>query len=178
MNQLGPVLAQVLARPFAFFGHSMGAILAFEMTRWLRRNGGPTPKCLFVSGRRAPQIPDTDPPLHLLNDRDFLAEIRGLNATPDEVLANPDLLELVLPTVRADVELCETYEYVDDARLACPIIAFAGINDQDETLERMKEWSLQTTADFWLRALPDDHFFIHSSERQLLELLRIELARR
>jgi medium-chain acyl-[acyl-carrier-protein] hydrolase len=113
-----------------------------------------------------------------MNDADFLAEIRKLNSTPEEVLGNPDLLQLVLPTLRADAELCETYQYVDGARLPCPIVAFAGTKDEEETVERMREWHVQTTGSFSLHALPGDHFFIHSSERQVIELLLRELQRR
>jgi medium-chain acyl-[acyl-carrier-protein] hydrolase len=178
VRELGAALLPSLDRPFAFFGHSVGAILIFEVTRWLRRHRNPMPQALFVSGRRAPQIPGSDPPFHLMNSVDFLAAIRKLNATPEEILADPDLLQLILPALRADMELCETYEYVDDASLSCPIVGFAGLDDDDETLQRMYGWRLQTTGDFSLHALPGDHFFIHSSERQLLALLRMELSKK
>jgi len=176
--ELGAALVPLLDRPFYFFGHSMGAILSFEMTRWLHRNRDLMPKSLFVSGRRAPQIPDTDPPLHMMNEEDFLAEINKLHATPKEVLADPALLRLVLPALRADAELCETYEYVSDATLSCPIVAFGGTDDDEETLERMKAWHSQTSGPFSLHAIQGDHFFIHSNEQQVLALLRTELRRR
>lgn len=178
MTELGAALSPLLDRPFAFFGHSMGALLSFEMSRWLRRNRNLMPKSLFVSGRRTPQIPDTDAPRHLMDDVNFVAEIRKLKATREEILADPDLLQLVLPVLRADTELCETYSYLDDAALTCPIIAFAGTDDEEETLERMKGWRSQTTGDFSLHALRGDHFFIHTSERRLLDLLRMELSRK
>jgi surfactin synthase thioesterase subunit len=175
--ELGKVLSGLLDRPFAFFGHSIGAILSFEMARWLRRNRNLGPTCLFVSGRRAPQVSDSDPPLHLMNDTDFLSEIRKLNGTPEEVIADPAVLRLVFPALRADTELGETYEYVSDAPLSCPIVAFCGTNDDKATLELMEKWRLQTTGRFSLHAVQGDHFFIHSSERTLLELVRTELCR-
>jgi medium-chain acyl-[acyl-carrier-protein] hydrolase len=109
-------------------------------------------------------------------DMDFLAEIRRLNGTPDGVLANPEVLEVVLPAIRADTELCETYEYTRDALLSCPIVAFCGKDDDQETAKLMGEWQRQTTGSFSLHALQGDHFFVHSSEPQLLDLLKMELS--
>jgi medium-chain acyl-[acyl-carrier-protein] hydrolase len=166
----------LLDRPFAFFGHSMGAIVSFEMARWLRLNRNLLPKYLFVSGRRAPQIPDTDPPLHVVDEVEFLTEIRKLKGTPEELLASPDVRRLVLPALRADTELCETYAYVSDAALSCPITAFCGKQDEDETLEKMEAWRLQTTGEFALHLIEGSHFFIHSEEQAVLKLLRIRLS--
>ena len=178
VTELGAALLPLFDRPFAFFGHSLGALLGFEMARWLSRNQSLVPVSLFVSGRRAPHISDNDPPLHLMNDANFLAEIRKLNGTPEEVLADPYVLQMVLPALRADAELGETYEYVNDAALTCRIVAFGGIDDDEETLERMTEWRLQTTGDFSMHPVQGGHFFIQSSEQRVLELLRTELSSR
>lgn len=166
--EIGPQLMPLLDRPVAFFGHSMGAILVFELTRWLRRNGSLLPRVLFVSGRRAPQVPDSGPVRHLMSEKDFIAEIRNLNATPEEILENFDLLQLILPALRADTELCETYTYVEEPPLPCPIVAFAGADDVDETAERMEGWRNQTMGSFSLHLLPGDHFFINGSQNKLL----------
>src|SRR6202030_2132902 len=176
IGELAPALLPLLDKPCVFFGHSMGAILSFEVTRWLRRNRGVLPRHLFVSGRRAPQISDTDPPLHLLNDEDFLARIRELDGTPAEVLADEELLRVVLPVLRADTELCETYEYVDDSPLPCPITAFAGKDDDDETSDKVREWNQQTTSRFSFHSMEGGHFFISSSEQEVLRLLKRELS--
>jgi medium-chain acyl-[acyl-carrier-protein] hydrolase len=176
VDKLGAALLPLLDRPFVFFGHSMGAILSFELARSLRRNQQVSPAHLFVSGRRAPQIADTSPPLHLMNDVSFLTTVKELNGTPPEVLANVELLQLLLPALRADTELCETYAYVNDAPLPCPITAFGGRSDDEETLNLMEGWRLQTQNRFCLHPLEGDHFFIRSSEQELLNLLRVELS--
>jgi medium-chain acyl-[acyl-carrier-protein] hydrolase len=176
VTKLTASLIPLLDRPFAFFGHSMGAILSFEVARRLRRNGGILPAHLFVSGRRAPQIPDNDLPLHLMDDTDFIAKINKMNGTEPEVLANSELLRLVLPAVRADTELCETYEYIDESPLPCPITALAGANDDEETAQRMGGWRLQTSSLFSLYVFQGDHFFIRSDEGNLLALLRNKLS--
>jgi medium-chain acyl-[acyl-carrier-protein] hydrolase len=174
---LGPALAPLLDRPFAFFGHSMGALIGFEISRWLRRYRQISPVHLFVSGRRAPQMPNPEPPSYLMDDLDFLCEIRKLNGTPPEILAEPELLTLILPILRADTQVCETYQYINEAPLSCPITAFRGLADGEDSMSRMVGWREQTINRFSCRSLPGDHFFIHSSERELLTLLRVELSR-
>jgi medium-chain acyl-[acyl-carrier-protein] hydrolase len=175
VSKLGPALLPLLRGPFAFFGHSMGAILSFEAARWLQRTHQIYPRHLYVSGRRAPHIPDMDPPLHQLNQTDFIGRLSQLNGIPTEILASVEMLEVVLPVLRADAEVCETYQYVDDVPLRCPITAFGGKDDGDETLERMEEWCKHTTSHFRLHALEGGHFFIHSNELALLNILEAEL---
>ena len=112
-------------RPFAFFGHSLGALLAFELTRRLRRHQGPQPLCLFASGCPAPQLRDPEPS-HALSQAEFLERLRQMNGMPEEVLAHEELLEMVLPTVQADYELEETREYLDEEPLDIPITVLGG----------------------------------------------------
>jgi medium-chain acyl-[acyl-carrier-protein] hydrolase len=177
VEKLAPVIAGCLDRPFAFFGHSMGAILSFEVARWLRRHGKPLPRRLFVSARRAPQIPDTEPPRYLLNDADLLASLSELNGMPAELMDQKELLRFALPAIRADIELVETYEYTDEAPLACPIIAFCGLADNEEPHNMIDDWREQTIRGFSMHRIPGDHFYIHSREEELLNLLRVELDR-
>lgn len=174
--ELGEVVKPHLDKSFAFFGHSMGAILGFELTRWLRRKRLALPKHIFVSGRRAPHVPHTGPQIHAMKNQEFIAEIARLNGTPSSVLLDPILLELVLPALRADVELCEKYEYKSEAQLPIPITAFYGTEDAEETADVVKEWAAQTNAKFSLYAVEGDHFFMHSAEEKLLELVRIQIA--
>lgn len=175
VDSLVPALVPLLDRPFVFFGHSMGAIASFEAARWLRRYRERVPDHLFVSGRRAPQIPDTSPPMHLMNDEEIIAKISELNGTPRSILNNAEMRQMILPVIRADAAICETYKYVDDAALPCPITAFCGLEDREETPELSKEWRVQTTSVFTLHELKGDHFFIHSNERKLLRLLGQDL---
>jgi medium-chain acyl-[acyl-carrier-protein] hydrolase len=181
-RQLVKVLADemisVLPTAFAFFGHSMGALISFELARELRRRGQPGPLALFVSGRPAPQIPDPDPPTFNLPEQEFVAELRRLNGTPKEFLANPELLEVFLPTIRADFELVETHSYEPEEPLACPIYAYGGLLDTSVPAADLKAWKEQTSGAFKVRMFPGDHFYLHSSQdlvhavkRDLLDLL-------
>ena len=138
--------------PYAFFGHSMGSLISFELVRYLRREGhDPGPVRLFVSGHRAPQLPDPDPPTHHLAEPEFIEELRRLKGTPEEVLQNAELLRLMLPLLRADFALCETYIYRPEKPLTCPITAFGGLQDDEVPRETLAAWHEQTYNSFKLR---------------------------
>ncbi|MEO6525875.1 MAG: alpha/beta fold hydrolase [Gemmatimonadaceae bacterium] len=163
--------------PFAFFGHSMGAMLAFEVARHLRRESRVAPLHLFVSGREAPQLADDGPRYHGLPDDELTAVLRELNGTPAEVLDNADLMRLMLPVVRADLEVSETYRYAIDAPLDCPITAFGGRRDASVRSTHLDAWREQTTAVFALRLFEGDHFFLHQAAAPLLRALAHDLER-
>ena len=175
IEALLPALLPHLDKPFAFFGHSMGASIGFELARRLRRESAPLPAHLFLSGRRAPQIPDTTQPHHALPEPEFLRKVRNLNGTPLEILDNPELMQLMIPILRADFAVCETYDYRPEPPLACPVSAFGGLQDQEVSSEDLAGWAEQTSAAFILRMLPGDHFFLHTARRQLLETICREL---
>ncbi|MGB9180699.1 MAG: thioesterase II family protein [Pyrinomonadaceae bacterium] len=175
VREMGQALRPYLDKPFAFFGHSMGALLCFELTRYLRREQCPQPLHLFISSRWAPQIPDPRPPLHNLPEEEFIAELRRLNGTPVEILEHAELMELVLPVLRADFAAVETYRYAPEPPLNCPITAFGGLQDTEIGREELAAWREQTIAAFMLRLLPGDHFYLHSSRQLLLHLLAQEL---
>jgi medium-chain acyl-[acyl-carrier-protein] hydrolase len=156
----------------------MGALISYELTRLLSRGGGPQPAHLFLSGRRASQIPTDDPPTYNLPEAEFVTELRRMNGTPAEVLEHTELLQLVIPLLRADFEICQTYAYNPGPPLTCPITAFGGIDDQDVTRDQITAWEKQTTGDFKLHLYPGDHFFIHSSQPLLLRTLNQELEAR
>jgi len=164
-------------KPFAFFGHSMGATISFELSRHLRREYGIEPEHLFVSGRSAPQTPDTDPPTYHLPEEDFIEELRRLNGTPKEVLEHKELLGLLLPLLKADFELIQTYQYTVEPPLDCPISAFGGLQDEEVGCNILELWKEQTTASFALRLFPGNHFFLHSSQSLLLGILCQETAK-
>ncbi len=117
LQTMAPALLSLLDKPFAFFGHSMGGLVSFELTRLLRREYDLSPVHLFVSGRRAPQVQDLEPPLHTLPDPAFLEELRRLNGTPQAVLENVELRQVVLPILQADFAVIDTYEYTSEAPL-------------------------------------------------------------
>jgi medium-chain acyl-[acyl-carrier-protein] hydrolase len=169
-------LRPYLNQPFAFFGHSMGGLVSFELARLLRQTYGCSPSHLFVSGRRAPQLPDSDAPIHALPDAEFLEELRRLNGTPDAVLQNGELMQLLLPTLRADFAVLETYAYTPAPRLDCPITVFGGLQDQEVCCGGLEAWREQTHAAFSLHMLPGDHFFLHTAQSLLLQSLHQALT--
>jgi medium-chain acyl-[acyl-carrier-protein] hydrolase len=168
VDALADVLYPYLDLPFAFFGHSLGSLISFELARRLRRQKAPCPVKLFVSGRRAPQIPNPDPPIHQLPDAEFIEELRRLNGTPKAVLANPELMEVFLPLLRSDIRLCETYVYNHEASLDCPISAFGGLEDEEASREELAAWSDQTRSRFRMQMFPGDHFFLNGKESNVL----------
>ena len=164
-----------LDKPFVFFGHSMGAMISFELARALRREHGLSPKHLFLSGRTAPQVARDEPVTYHLPEPEFIDEVRRLNGTPKEVLNNPELMQLLIPLLRADFEVCQTYEYQPDAPLDCPITVIGGLQDIEVKRQNLELWREFTTSRFLLRMLPGDHFFLHTAQPLLLRVLSQEL---
>lgn len=160
-----------LDKPFAFFGHSMGGLISFELAHLLRRKYDLSPSHIFVSGRRAPQVLAPDPPIHNLPEQAFLSELRRLKGTPEAVLANAELMQLLLPTLRADFAVLETYVYTPKPPLNCSITVFGGLQDSEVSCDHLEAWHEQTNASFSLQLLPGDHFFLHSAQSLLLQSL-------
>jgi medium-chain acyl-[acyl-carrier-protein] hydrolase len=155
------ILLPALDLPYAFFGHSMGALISFELTRALRRGGTfPAPIHLFVSGHRSPQLPDPKAPIHHLSDAHLMEALRHLSGTLEEVLQHAESMSLLLPLLRADFRLCETYHYKDEPPLHLPISAFGGLADPDVPKASILAWREQTRATFVPRFFPGDHFFL------------------
>lgn len=173
---LKAVLLPSLTKPFAFFGHSMGALVCYELARTLRQEHDLYPTHLFVSGHRAPHIPDPDLPIHTLPKAEFLNALRRYNGTPEAVLQNAELMELLLPTLRADFAMIETYLYSAQLPLNCPITAFGGLQDWKTSVNALGAWRKHTHATFSLQMFPGDHFFIHSAQTSLLQILNTTLS--
>lgn len=177
VEEIARAMLPQLDRPFALFGHSMGAVLAFEVTRRLRREYGASPAHLFVSGHRAPQIRERRRQTYDLPEPQFIRVLHNLNGTGGEVLKHPELLELMLPLLRADFMLCETYSFTPGPPLDCPLTALGGLLDTDVTHEHLDLWREQTTGRFTAQMLPGDHFFIRSEQALLLRVVSKELLR-
>jgi len=175
VETLSDALLPGLDRPFAFFGHSMGALVAFELARLLRRQHRPNPAHLFVSGRAAPQLRRASSTIHHLPREGFLEGLRLLNGTPPEVLGNAELLDVALPALHADFTACAEYVYAPDAPLACPISAFGGEEDPEVAEEDVGEWRDQTVRAFSMRIFSGDHFFLRSAEREVLAAVAVPL---
>ena len=161
--------------PFAFFGHSIGAKIAFELARELRRKKGVQPVHFFVSGSRPPHIPEPRP-LHLLPEHEFTKELRRFSGTPEAVMQSRDLMEMYLPILRADFSIDETYIYYEDNPLDCPISAFGGSEDKEANREELDAWRQHTLSSFTLQMFQGDHFFIKSSQSLLLHSISRVLA--
>jgi medium-chain acyl-[acyl-carrier-protein] hydrolase len=169
VRELSRALLPELDLPFAFVGHSMGALIAFELARLLRREHALSPAYMFVSARPAPQLPSFDAPIHLLPRAVFLEHLRTrYNGIPEAILREPELMELFLPTVRADFKMIESYDYVPREPLGCPMIAFGGLQDDLVTKRELRAWQEQTNAAFDLHMFPGGHFFLHQQRPQML----------
>lgn len=162
-------------KPYAFFGHSLGARLVFEMTRALRRQKRPLPVHLIVSACGAPQVSSGREPVHALPREALIAELRRRNGTPQEVLAHKELLDLLLPTVRADFAVFETAVYHSEAPLEIPITAFGGVGDPLVTHDALVAWEEQTRCAFRRQLFPGDHFFLQTAQTEVVTAVRQQL---
>ncbi|HEX8649892.1 MAG TPA: thioesterase II family protein [Pyrinomonadaceae bacterium] len=169
-------LLPYMDKPFAFFGHSMGAAISFELARQQRRAHGMLPLQLFVSARRAPQVPALRAPAYNLPDREFIEELRRLNGMA-EMLEQPELMKFLLPIIRADFSVAQTYVFTPEPPLSCPISAFGGTHDEDVSGAHLEAWREQTSSDFSLCMVPGDHFFINTHKALLLGVLHRQLLR-
>ncbi|MEH2290153.1 thioesterase II family protein [Nostoc sp.] len=175
VGAIAPALLPYLNKPFVLFGHSMGAIVSFELARLLRKHYNIEPLHVFVSARRAPQIPNPDRLIHALSEPAFKEELRRLNGTPEAVLENAELMQLLIPILRADFAVLETYVYTTEPPLNCPITAFGGLQDREVNCDQLQAWREQTNAGFSLQMFRGDHFFLHSAQSLLLQSLSQEL---
>lgn len=173
---LGPALLPLLDKPFAFFGHSMGALISFELARLLQKKGGPQPLHLFVSGAAAPHLPPREVALYNLPEPELIKALRSLNGTPKELLESEELMQLMLPTLRADFAICDTYTYKNGAALRCPITVCGGTRDRKLSRSDLQAWRSETDASFSVQMFPGDHFFLHTAQPQLLQLLSTHLG--
>jgi surfactin synthase thioesterase subunit len=164
-----------LEGPFAFFGHSLGAYVALEVARALRREGAPLPLHLFVSASPAPEALVIERPIHALPDRELREELRRYQGTPEEILRNDELMALLLPVVRADFAIYESYRAAAEPPLDVPISAFVGLDDDRAPREQMEGWRAHSSREFSLRVFPGHHFFIHDERPRVLSALRTDL---
>lgn len=172
VNAAASALRPYLDIPYAMFGHSMGALVAFELARRFEKDGQGAPRHLFVSGRRAPQMPRRRPPIARLPEDQFVREIRSrYNGIPEGVLRYPDLLALLLPGLRADLTLVEEYVHQPGLPLSCAIVAMAGLADAEVTEAELVGWRQQTTVALSVRMFPGGHFYLQTAHGELMRIL-------
>ena len=176
IQQLKPAILPHLTLPFAFFGHSMGALIAFELTRSLHHTQSPLPQHLFVSACRAPQLPRHTPPRHTLSTSELIAELHRLKGTPAEILNNNELMELLLPTIKADFGVVDTYIYRTQPPLPLSLKALGGQEDSEVSPEQLFPWHKQSTSEFSSHIFPGDHFFIQQRQSSVLNRILATLT--
>lgn len=184
-ERLGPLVRALAdevapppAPPFALFGHSMGALVAFEFARELRRRGAALPFHLIVSGRPAPHILAREPSGHLMTDAQLIDRLRADNGTPESVLQEPEFVSLFLPIIRADFAVSEAECFVAEEPLSCPISAFGGLSDPRATAAEIDAWREHTSAAFSRELFPGGHFFLDSARGALLRAVADRLRAR
>jgi medium-chain acyl-[acyl-carrier-protein] hydrolase len=163
--------------PFALFGHSMGGLICYVWACHMRKWHNRTPTLIFISGQRAPQLPPLHAPIHHLPDAAFLDELFRLGGTPAAVMQNKELMELMLPLLRADFTLYETYIYRPDVPFACPISAYYGEQDHLVSAKELAAWREHTHGTFTLTGIPGNHFFLQSSQNLLLQAINQDLVK-
>lgn len=163
--------------PYAFFGHSMGASIAFELTRRLQNKGANLPKRLIVSGRRAPSLPvdQNRKHIHKLPKAEFIERLKTLNGTPEALLAHEDLMNLMEPILRSDFKVIETWQYKPADALNVPLSIFTGIEDEHMGEESEQAWKKESTLECETHVFPGDHFYLQQYEDQLLKKINSSL---
>jgi surfactin synthase thioesterase subunit len=157
--------------PFAFFGHSLGALVAYETARALQAAGRPLPECLFVSGHRPPHVPLVDEPIHHLPWREFRAVVeQRYPAPPAELAEDDELYAEILETLRCDLSLFETYQHIPGPPLDCPIVVASGVDDHWSEAD-LAPWGRHTIAGCSVRMVHGDHFYLPEHADQVIRII-------
>jgi medium-chain acyl-[acyl-carrier-protein] hydrolase len=175
LSYLLPAMRDLVDIPYAFFGHSMGALVGYEAAIRLERMGWPAPERLFVSSCRPPSVPVTPYPMYRLPDAEYVARLRDIGGIPDVLLDAPEFLEAFLPVLRADFTLIETWPRTEAHRLDIPIVAFGGDDDPLVSLDLLRGWVRHTTAAFRCHEMPGGHFYLREHQRRFLARLTDEV---
>jgi medium-chain acyl-[acyl-carrier-protein] hydrolase len=176
IQDLAHFMAAHLDLPFALLGHSMGALVAFELARWFRREKLAGPQHIFVSAHRAPHLPELRP-MHGMPDALLQAELVRLQGTPSEVLQDSELLRVLLPVLRADLRLCENYCCRPEAPLGCAITCLGGDADRRVSRVQMVAWKRYTTGPFRVRLFPGGHFYLYENPALVGRAIMAELEK-
>ena len=176
VKELAASLEDGLDQPFALFGHSMGGLIAFELARTLREQGAPKSAHLFISAAAPPGTVPDHPQVHGATEADIKRRLRDMNGTPEELLADEELMTIMMPVLRADFAVIETYEYQDEPPLDVPITVFGGLSDRVVPPASLAGWRGQSALASRLKLFPGDHFFLHSAATDVLGAIAHELS--
>jgi len=177
ISLLGDALTPYFDRPFAFYGHSIGALTAFELARLLRRQGLRSPEWLFASGHPSPDLPRRRPRVSHLERPEFIEAMREYFEVASALLDNEGMMNFVFPALRADYELVETYAYQQEPPLDIPFTLFGGSYDPEATEDELLAWKRHTTGPFNVKILKGNHMFINTARETLISELANGLAR-
>lgn len=177
VETLAEALVPYLDRPFAFFGHSMGSLVCFELARQLRRTQNKCPLHLYIGAYRAPHLSNPNVKIYQLPLEVFKVILRA-DGIPERILQNEELMQAMLPTLRADFELCDTYVYKEEDPLACSFSVFGGQEDNRISPAELRAWHIHSSSLYSLTMFPGSHFFVHSAQDLLLDVLSQDLAAR
>lgn len=175
--QLADEIGDRLDRPYALFGHSLGAVVAYELAHVLVARGAAPPLVLFASGTEAPSVRDDSDWRRPRSDAELIAELRAMRGTPEEAIASAELMETFLPILRADFLMCGAFAYRPRPKLPCPIHTLGGTED-DGAVAALEAWGRETEAGFRLDLVRGSHFFIHERQAEVLGLIEKDLAER
>ncbi len=174
VEALADAIDPYLDKPFAFFGHSMGSLVGFELARQLRRTHEKHPVRLYLGAYRAPHLPNPNVKIYHLPLEVFKVILRA-DGIPERILQNEELMQAMLPTLRADFELCDTHIYKEEAPLQCPFSIFGGQEDNRISAAELAAWRIHSSAECNLSLLPGSHFFLHGAQDLLLAALSQDL---
>ena len=168
IENLASELNPYVDRPYILYGYSLGALIAFELARELRRRKIRPPLALYALARRAPHLPQHDSPVHHLPDDLFLVEVaRRYGGMPAIILQDVELMKLLIPALRADITALENYVYKEEDPLDCPIYAFGGNLDSTAKEKDLEAWRSHTKSGFELKMFDGDHFFIRNNRESI-----------
>ena len=176
IEELAPIIRRDAQVPFAFFGHSLGSLIAFDMARHFQSNGWSMPRHLFVAGCAAPQLREASRRVHELPDDELIEVLREYKGTPAAVLGHRELVELILPAIRADFGMAADYTYLAGAPLRLPISVLTGKLDNRVSLAQAEGWRRETVGTFNVHIFEGDHFFIHPEARAVADTILKELG--
>lgn len=174
-NQAAQAILRETEKPIVLFGHSLGAACAYETARALERSGH-TPELLIVSGRQCPGTPSKRAPIGHLSDKQFIDHVRMYKGTPSAVLENKELMELLLPLLRADFSLSEQYRPLAEPLLSCPILGLGSTDDEWLDHDTLQAWENLTRSDFETHWFEGDHFYLNQQTEALLNVINEKIS--